>query len=239
MESSISSSRDYNISFFTPRTAFLKDNVRIIVISIVIWAVAVFGFHILLKVIEKPTPEPGYTVYEQVYPKLTAGTATSQDNISIAKVYLGLIAKSIALQKSEPLKEAFTAAVNAAMPLDQQESLKMIADQATTDHSVDVTSIATLLGIEQDAVLKGVIPFALAPMADKTLSVTAPEIPGIMDKYLIHYQSFLTDSKIFGFPFHYFYSAIFLLVLFNLICLVYCYVIDGVMKKHGMEGDDE
>ena len=198
MESSISSSRDYNISFFTPKTAFLKDNVRIIVISIVIWAVAVFGFHILLKVIEKPTPEAGYTVYEQVYPKLTDGTATSQDNINIAKVYLGLIAKSIALQQSEPLKEAFTAAVFAAMPYDRQESFKMAADQAATDKSVDVTSIAGLLGIEQDVVLKGVIPFALAPMADKTLSATAPEIPGIMDKYLIHYQSFLTDSKIFG-----------------------------------------
>ncbi len=239
MESSISSSRNYQINFFQPKTAFLKENVRIIVIAVLIWAVATFGFHIWLKVIEKPTPEPGYTVYEQVYPKLTAGTATSQDNISIAKVYLGLIAKSIALQKSDALKEAFTAAVYAATPYDQQEAFTMAAAGAATDKSVDVTSIANLLGIDQDIVLKGAIPFALAPMADKTLSVTAPEIPGIMDKYLIHYQSFLTDSKIFGFPFHYFYTAIFLLTLYNLICLVYCYVIDGVMKKHGMESDDE
>lgn len=239
MESSISSSRNYQINFFQPKTAFLKENVRIIVIAVLIWAVATFGFHIWLKVIEKPTPEPGYTVYEQVYPKLTAGTATSQDNISIAKVYLGLIAKSIALQKSDALKEGFTAAVYAATPYEQQEAFTMVAARAATDKSVDVTSIANLLGIDQDIVLKGAIPFALAPMADKMLSVTAPEIPGIMDKYLIHYQSFLTDSKIFGFPFHYFYTAIFLLVVFNLICLVYCYVIDGVMKKHGMEGDDE
>lgn len=239
MGSTISSSRDYHINFFQPKTAFLKDNIRIIAICIVIWAVAVFGFHIWLKAIEERTPEPAYTVYEQVYPKLKDGTATSQDNISIAKIYLGLIAKSIALQKSEPLKEAFTAAVYAAMPYDQQESFKLVADQAATDKSADVTSILNLLGIEQDVVLKGAIPYALAPMADKTLSATAPEIPGIMDKYLIHYQSFLTDAKIFGFPFPYFYSAIFLLVLFNLICLVYCYVIDGVMKKHGMEGEDE
>ena len=50
MESSISSSRDYQINFFKPKTAFLKDNVRIIVISIVIWAIAFFGFHILFNV---------------------------------------------------------------------------------------------------------------------------------------------------------------------------------------------
>lgn len=239
MESTISSSRDYQINFFTPKTAFLKDNVRIIVVSIVIWAVAVFGFHFLLKAIEKRTPEAGYTVYEQVYPKLTAGTATTQDNINIAKVYLGLIAKSIALQKNESLKEAFTATVSAAIPYAQQEAFKMTANQAATDKSVDITSISALLGIEQDVVLKGAIPFALVPVADKTLNATASEIPGIMDKYLIHYQSGLTDTKIFGFPFHYFYTAVFLLVLFNLICLVYCYIIDGVMKKHGMEGEDE
>lgn len=49
---------------------FLKDNVPIIVISITIWVIAVFGFHSLLKTIEKSTLELGYTVYRQNYPKL-------------------------------------------------------------------------------------------------------------------------------------------------------------------------
>ncbi len=230
---------NYEINFFKPRTAFLKDNVRIITIGITIWFVCVFGFHILLKIVEKRTPEPGYVVYEQVYPKLTDGSASVEDNVSIAKVYLGLIAKSIALQKSDPLKEAFTAAVYAATPAAEKDAFKALTADAAGNKSVDITPILKVLGVEDNIVLKGVVPFALAPMSDKELSVTAPEIPAIMDKYLIHYQSFLTDSKLFGFPFHYFYSAVFLLTLFNLICLVYCYVIDGVMKKHGMESDDE
>ena len=51
-------------------------------------------------------------------------------------------------------------------------------------------------------------------------------IPDIMSKYLIHNQSFLTDFKFLGFPFHYFYTSIFLLILFIGLCLLYCIRID-------------
>jgi uncharacterized membrane protein len=229
---------NYEINFFKPRTAFLKDNVRVIVIGITIWAVCVYGFHIFMKIIEKKTPEAGYLVYEQVYPKFADGAATAEDNINIAKVYLNLIGKSITLQKSAALKEGFTAAAYNAMPEEGKDTFTKIAAEAATNKRVDVKPILTALGIEKDVVLKGVVSFALVPYTDQ-LSVTAPEIPAIMDKYLIHNQSFLTDSKLFGFPFHYFYSAVFLLALFNIICLVYCFVIDRIMKKHGMEKDDE
>ncbi len=231
---------NYDINFFKPRTAFLKENVRIITICITIWAVCVFGFHIFMKVIEKRTPEPGYITYEQVYPKLTDGTATAEDKVEIAKVYLGLIGKSIALQKNDVLKGAFTAAVHDALPSTEKEAFKAATLTETTDKGVaNVANVVKALGLEDDIVLKGVVPFALVPMEGTALSMTAPEIPAIMEKYLIHFQSFLTDTKLFGFPFHYFYSAVFLLTLFNLICLVYCFVIDGVMKKHGMESENE
>ena len=231
---------NYAINFFKPRTAFLKENVRIITIGITIWAVCTFGFHIFMKVIEKRTPEPGYLTYEQVYPKLTDGTATAEDKVNIAKVYLGLIGKSIALQKNDALKGAFTATVYDVLPEAEREAFKAATLTEATDHGVaNVGNVVKALGIEDDIVLKGVVPFALVPMEGAALTTTAPEIPAIMEKYLIHFQSFLTDSKLFGFPFHYFYSAIFLLTLYNLICLVYCYVIDGVMKKHGMESDNE
>ena len=230
---------NYEINFFKPRTAFLKENVRIITIGITIWAVCVFGFHIFMKVIEKRTPEPGYITYEQVYPKLTDGTATAEDKVNIAKVYLGLIGKSIALQKNDVLKGAFTATVYDVLPSTEKEAFKAATLTETTDKGVaNVANVVKALGLEDDIVLRGVVPFALVPMKG-ALPMTAPEIPAIMEKYLIHFQSFLTDTKLFGFPFHYFYSAIFLLTLFNLICLVYCFVIDGVMKKHGMESDNE
>ena len=231
---------NYEINFFKPRTPFLKENVRIITIGLTIWAVCVFGFHIFMKVIEQRTPEPGYLIYEQVYPKLTDGTATAEDKVNIANVYLGLIGKSIALQKNDALKGAFTATVYDVLPPDQKEAFKAATLQETTVKGVaDVANVVNVLGIEDNIVLKGVVPFAMVSMDGAALQMTAPEIPAIMDKYLIHFQSFLTDTKLFGFPFHYFYSAIFLLTLFNLICLIYCFVIDGVMKKHGMESDNE
>ncbi len=230
---------NYQINFFKPRTAFLKENVRIIVIGLAIWAISVFGFHILMKIVEKRTPEPGYITYEAVYPKLTDGSATAKEKTEMAKVYLGLIGKSIALQKSEPLKGAFTSLVYDILPEGEKEAFKATSAALETDKSTDVSGVISALGIGEDIVLKGVVPYALVPVTAAPPAATADEIPGIMDKYLIHYQSFLTDSKLFGFPFHYFYSAVFLLTLFNLICLVYCKVIDGVMKKHGMESDDE
>lgn len=230
---------NYAINFFKPRTAFLKENVRIIIIGISIWAVCVFGFHFLMKIVEQRTPEPGFLVYEQVYPKLTEGTATTEEKVSIARVYLGLIGKSIALQKDDALKGAFTAVVHDVLPAQEKAAFQAATQARANGEKIDVSNVVRVLGIEEDVVLKGVVPFALVPMKDETLSMTAPEIPAIMEKYLIHFQSFLTDSKLFGFPFHYFYSAVFLLVLFNLICLVYCYVIDGVMKKYGMEGENE
>ena len=65
--------------------------------------------------------------------------------------------------------------------------------------------------------------------------LTDASIPGIMKTNLIHNQSVLTDTIFLGFPFHYFYSALFLLTLFVLICLVYCFKIDTLMKKYDME----
>ena len=232
-------STNYEINFFKPNTAFLKENVRIIVIGLAIWAICVFGFHFLMKIVEKRTPEPGFVTYEKVYPKLTDGTATIEEKQKMANVYLGLIAKSIALQKSEPLKGAFTSLVYEILPESERAAFREATVASATDKSVDLANVIAALGIGDDIVLKGVVPFAILPMQGEPMPVTAEEIPGIMEKYLIHYQSFLTDTKLFGFPFHYFYSAVFLLTLFNLICLVYCYVIDGVMKKHGMESDEE
>ncbi|WP_153305820.1 hypothetical protein [Desulfogranum mediterraneum] len=192
-----------------------------------------------MKVIEKPTPEAGYLTYEQVYPKLSAGTASAQEKAELARVYLALIGKSIALQNNSALKGGLTALTYELLPPGEKEAFKAATTALVSDHKLDLAYVQRALGVENDIVLKGMVPFAFVPMEGASLSATAPEIPGIMDKYLIHYQSFLTDSKLFGFPFHYFYSAVFLLALFNLICLVYCYVIDGVMKKHGMESENE
>ena len=64
-------------------------------------------------------------------------------------------------------------------------------------------------------------------------------IPGIMKLYLIHNRNALTDAKFLGFPFHYFYTSQLLLIMFVLICLVYCIVTDRIHSKYGFIEDNE
>ncbi len=225
----------YDINFFTPHTPFLKEATRLVTIGMTIWFLAVYGFHILLKVIEKPTPEANYITYEKLYPKLTAGTATIEERTTMANVYLGLISKSVALQKNTALKNVFTATVYSILSSNQQQNLVVATQQLTTDKSVDLAFVINALGVGNNLSMKAVIPYALEPLTVGVKGMVSPEVPAIMTKYLIHNQSVLTDTKFLGFPFHYFYSAIFLLTLFVLICLVYCKAIDKVMKKYDLE----
>jgi putative solute:sodium symporter small subunit len=56
-----------------------------------------------------------------------------------------------------------------------------------------------------------------------------------MGLYLIHNRSVLTDTIFLGFPFHYFYTAVFLLILFVGLCWLYCVRTDMYNKKYGIE----
>ncbi|MCK7511612.1 MAG: DUF4212 domain-containing protein [Desulfobacterales bacterium] len=72
---------------------------------------------------------------------------------------------------------------------------------------------------------------------DFPASLTEPSfnrLPELMKLYLTHNQSVLTDTKFIGFPFHYFYTAIFLLVLFVVLCIVYNILIEWRLNKEGI-----
>lgn len=228
-------SNKYDINFFTPHTPFLKEATRLIWIGITIWFLATYGFHILLKLIETPTPEAGYITYEKVYPKLSQGTASQEELVDISKVYLSLVGKSVALQKNAALKNAFTSTVFTLLPDSQKDQFLATAKEADSNKKANTEYIAKALSVEGNAAMKAAIPYALAPIAAGSVAMTASEIPGLMSKYLIHNQSVLTDTIVLGFPFHYLYSALFLLTLFVTICLVYCKAIDKVMKKYELE----
>ena len=58
---------EYHISFFKPTTPQAKANRNLTLLLVLIWAVAVFGFHIVLRLIEKPVPEPILAEFEQVW----------------------------------------------------------------------------------------------------------------------------------------------------------------------------
>lgn len=80
------------------------------------------------------------------------------------------------------------------------------------------------------------LPYEL--QADAILNpqpVDQAALDGVMKLYLTHNQSFLTDFRFLGFPFHYFYTAVFLLVLFVLLCVMYALRIQHLYRNFEME----
>lgn len=64
--------------------------------------------------------------------------------------------------------------------------------------------------------------------------ISFARLPEIMKLYLTHNQSILTHSKFMRFPFHYFYTAVFLLILFIILCIVYNILIEWRLRKEGI-----
>jgi len=232
-------SKSYDVNFFKPSTPFLKENIRAIVIALVIWGVATYGFQILLRIIETPTPEPVYVEFQQAAAALADGSASTEQMVAGANFYLAMMGKSAALLGNDQLKQMFTSTVYNLLSGDEQQTLVDTAAQAASDRTVDVAFINSALGITGNKAMMAVVPYALVPVAPESMVMADPAMKPLMDKFFIHNQSVLTDTIVFGFPFHYLYTALILLVTFVLICLIYCQVIDRLMKKHGMESSYE
>ena len=49
-------SEGYHISFFKPTTERARANRNMVLWLVTVWFVAIFGFQILLKILEKPVP---------------------------------------------------------------------------------------------------------------------------------------------------------------------------------------
>jgi len=232
-------SKSYDVNFFKPSTPFLKENIRAIVIALVIWGVATYGFQILLKIVETPTPEASYVAYQQVVPKLTDGSASAEEMKTAANLYLAVLGKSAALLNDETMKTAFTSTVYNILSGSDRQKLVEVAAQAVDDKKVDIGFINEAIGITDNKAMMAVVPYALTAVSPDKMVMADPGLKPTLDKYLIHNQSFLTDTIVLGFPFHYLYTALILLTLFVLICLIYCQVIDRLMKKYGMESSFE
>ncbi len=65
--------------------------------------------------------------------------------------------------------------------------------------------------------------------------VEKEKLDRLMNLYLTHNQSFLTDRRFLGFPFHYFYTAVFLLALFIGLCILYAYRVQHLNRVYGIE----
>lgn len=217
-------SKDYNSNFFFPKTAFAKANNSLITVIIIIWAIAVFGFHFWMKAIEKPVAEESHVTYMAAAEALKADTASVQQKQDVAKVYLMLMGRYIQLRENADLQNAFTLLAKDLLPEGQTIDKK---------NTANINAAINLKDGEIDSILKTIVPYALTDAAGA--KVDYDKMSAVMDKHLVHYRSFLTDTIFLGFPFHYFYSAVFSMVLFCGLCMFYCAVADKMMVKHGIE----
>jgi putative solute:sodium symporter small subunit len=245
-------SNDYRISFFKPTTPIARHNRNIVIWLVCIWAVAIFGFQILLRVVQKPTPEPAYNLFEATWPAINQGDPAAADLENFARTNLSVLAKNfINPDERKILQNSLSWAVYSLTPAEGKQAMISSVEDFEKLRK-EITSISDPAYIEQKSGLESTVSQILRlagndvrrkvigiELSSEAMNENKPSdmgsIPGIMGKYLIHNQSFLTDFKFLGFPFHYFYTAIFLLVLFVGLCWLYCIRIDRRNRILGIQ----
>jgi putative solute:sodium symporter small subunit len=105
--------------------------------------------------------------------------------------------------------------------------------------NVDPQAAAAAIGLGTDGfepLLVSILKSSLVAVTSEIISEEHKKaLPGIMDLYLVHNRSVLTDTRFLGFPFHYWYSAQFLLILFVGLCWLFCYMTDVSNRRFSLE----
>jgi len=250
-------SNDYNFSLFKPVSPYGKKNRNLILSLLLIWIVAIFGFQGLLLVFQKPTPEKTLIAFESVWENVKAGNASEQEKkelvnslISVAgkssvkakdKLILhnaityyvfGMVSDPEKLVLSEQVKELSATREKLAKAPDAEYALlksDLVKIKAT------INSIANeSTGIDPTNNKEAILPYSLNSEYKELSAEDMEALPEVMKLYLTHNQSFLTDTKFLGFPFHYFYTAEFLLILFVVMSLFYSIRITQIQKKYSI-----
>ncbi|MFO7574987.1 MAG: hypothetical protein R6W67_07500 [Bacteroidales bacterium] len=238
---------DYKISFFRPTTDRARLNRNLTLKLFIAWAVAIFGFQVLLKIIEKPVPEEGLMSFSAAWEKIEAEAAGITDFQNAAVPIVQVMGKSsLKAEEYEVLRDALGWIVARVIPDDELKELQeevihlnLLRNQITSlkdEEYLKAKEIVgmkagSVLGLEGGSLLSQLLPLGL----DNDLINVSPEnkikVPGIMNTYMIHNRSVLTDTIFLGFPFHYFYTAVFLLIFFIGLCWFYCYRTDKVHAR--------
>jgi len=223
----------YQVNFFRPLSDHAKANTKLISILAVIWAVAVFGFQFLLMALNQPTPESSYTKFQAVWPAVVENADVDiQVKQDFARSLLSVLGKNIAVSSDHKLvlKKNLSWTIFTMVP----DSLKNLFNSAPGDEALLLAKSA--IGLEDegfDKIMTDLLPTSLVAIEADHLTADCKEaLPGIMKLYLVHNQNLFTDFKFLGFPFHYWYTAQFLLIMFVGLCLIYAIVIDRMNKKH-------
>jgi len=216
--------------------------------------VAIFGFQLLLLLFEEPTPEKTLITFESVWENVKTGKATEQekkdfvnalvdvagkssvkpvnktvlDNVLTWYVY-GMVSDREKVILSEQIKELVSIREKLVKASDAEYS-RLQSDLITIKTTINsITNEKT--GIDPTNNKEAILPYNLNAENKEPSAADLEALPKIMKLYLTHNQSFLTDTNILDFPFHYFYTAEFLLILFVGICLFYSVRITQLQKK--------
>jgi len=250
-----SNDHEYHFNLFKPTTEHGRRNRNIILTMLLIWFVAVFGFQLLLVIFQKPTPEKAYIVFGTVWEDVKAGTAGEAKKQEFVKSLLSVYGKlSVKKEDRDVLRNAVSSVVFGMISdseqvllaghlerlqsarenltkADQEEYTMLQATIAETRNEIN-TIVNSPAGIAPASLESSLIPYCLNQQGSELTQSDQERLPALMHLYLVHNQSFLTDFKFLGFPFHYFYTGELLLILFVLLCLLYFYRIEALDKKY-------
>ncbi len=220
-----SNDKRYEINFFKPAPGIARDNSKVITIFIAIWLLAVFGFQFLLIGTTELTPEDSLVSFNEVWPKVEENTATVAEQQEFSKSLLMALGKNIALAEADKnvLKEA----------------LSITAAKLVPGQSKNPEAVAEALNLKRDGfdlLMIELLPFSLVEPTSTTYS---RELPAVMEKYCSHPRGPLTDFTFLGFPFHYWYTAQFLLILFVALCMLYTIKIEKLYVKNNFVEEND
>lgn len=252
------SSDQYNFSIFSPRNKHGRKNRNVIFTMLAIWAVAVFGFQILLRVIEKPVPEAALGQFDAQWTLISSGSEADADYRALLNSLVMVRGKTTITEPDKILlSDAITASAFRLVPdsvrltvIEGIGSLKRMHEEINTlkgqeylDQKVLIRDAGTALTLTMEPFTgygNGSLeaPILVASLKEEwPASFTGPEmsrLPDVMKLYLTHNHSVLTDTSFLGFPFHYFYTAVFLLILFVVLCIVYNKLIEWRLNREGI-----
>lgn len=252
------SSDQYNFSLFTPRNLHGKKNRNVILSMLAIWAVAVFGFQFLLRVIEKPTPEKALVMFESTWPEVSSNDIKTADYKTFLHSLVLVRGKNIVKAEDQMVLSAAISYVIFSVVPDSVRSVMLSSiseigdlkgqlseakDQKYLDLKLLIAEKNKVIsspgelysGFKAGSLELSILTGSLLEKYPTSLNdASFANLPEIMKLYLTHNQSFLTDSKFLGFPFHYFYTAVFLLILFVALCIIYNIMIEWRLSKEGI-----
>jgi putative solute:sodium symporter small subunit len=242
----------YHLSFFKPTTDSARRNRNMVVQLVLIWAVAIFGFQFLLKIVEKPVPEPAFTAYLSSWQDMESGKADLNDYKIIGQSALSVLGK-VAIDPDHRLaldngiswmayriadSTQRSSLMNGITVFERMAStVEDIRDPDYVARKMELFPLMEeLFGLDPADVRVRIAPLEMKSSLMGSFDADSRKVfAEAMELYLVHNRSFLTDTRFLGFPFHYFYTAVFLLILFVGLCWLYCVRTDMFNRKYGVE----